>query len=134
VAESATNPTTIGPRPRERRLRPVERLQTAGDFRRVKEAGKRFNTDSLRINYLRGAKACSRLGLVVSRRHGKAASRNRIKRLLREAFRRVKHEIPSPHDIVLLPSGPAQPLEAYVESLRRFATYLREKGLRSPRP
>jgi ribonuclease P protein component len=36
-----------------------------------------------------------RLGLAVSRRVGGAAARNRIRRLLRESFRLLQHDLPS---------------------------------------
>jgi ribonuclease P protein component len=113
------------------RLRPTERIQTSGEFRRIKDRGCRFRTENLRINYLPTRREQSRLGLVVSRRHGHAVARTRIKRLLREAFRLTKHELPTPHDLVLLPSGRPPPLSAYIESLRHFCAYLHEKQARS---
>ena len=42
-----------------------------------------------------------RLGLAVTRRLGKAVKRNRVKRLLREFFRRHKSEL-SPRDLVIM--------------------------------
>lgn len=45
----------------------------------------------------------SRLGLVVGRRHGNAIRRNRIKRLIREAFRRVRDEFPASLDMAISP-------------------------------
>jgi ribonuclease P protein component len=47
----------------------------------------------------------SRLGLSVSKRHGSAVIRNRIKRLFREAFRLGTHELPTGLDLVLIPEG-----------------------------
>ena len=44
-----------------------------------------------------------RVGLSVSRKHGNAVLRNRIKRLLREAFRLSRHELPEGLDLVLVP-------------------------------
>ena len=51
----------------------------------------------------------ARLGLSVSRRVGTAPRRNRIKRLLREAFRLMQHDFPRSYDLVLV-IRPHEPL------------------------
>jgi ribonuclease P protein component len=48
-------------------------------------------------------RGCDRLGLVLPRRLGGASARNRMRRLLREAFRRSKREKGPRLDLLLLP-------------------------------
>lgn len=43
-----------------------------------------------------------RLGISISRRVGSAPKRNRIKRLLREAFRLRQHDLPAGYDLIIV--------------------------------
>lgn len=60
----------------------------------------------LRISWLRRAGGPTRLGLAVSRRVGGAVERNRIKRILREAFRKERGNLPPGYDLVVIPLSP----------------------------
>jgi ribonuclease P protein component len=63
-----------------------------------------------------------RLGLSVSRKVGKAVVRNRWKRLIREAFRQSKSELPASLDLIVIPRSKELPSLAVVKtSLTRLA-------------
>lgn len=75
----------------------------------------------------------NRLGLTVSRRVGKAAQRNRIKRLVREAFRLHQHDLPKPYDVVVRvkPHDP-QDLQTYTELLTECIRQLDQRWKSAP--
>jgi len=106
----------------DERLRPEERLHHSSEFQHVFQGGRCFHTPCLRIHYCANGRGSSRLGLVVSRRLGKANRRNRIKRLLREVYRKQKHGLLVPVDVVLVAQGRPQ---AHAEYLKAFAAFLR---------
>ena len=93
------------------------RLKKAKDFDRVFRAGKRAFTNRLTLIYL-PAKTV-KAGYAVGKKHGKAVKRNRIKRLLREAFRTVLPEIGGNWFFVVIPKLSEEYTYAgYVKDLR----------------
>lgn len=109
----------------DERLRPTERLKTSEDYRRVFQKGACFRTRALRIHHLPRGLELSRLGLVVSRHVGKATVRNRVRRLLREVFRRKKCELPRPADVILVPQGLPRSFEEYSKAFGEFIAWAR---------
>lgn len=66
-----------------------------------------------------------RLGLSVSRRFGNAVARNRWKRIIREAFRLSRSDLPTGLDLVVVPKPDVEPCLAEVmESLARLSRRL----------
>jgi len=80
-----------------------ERLTRKAEFDRVCKEGRAYRTSEITLLALANKTDRSRLGLVVGRRAGNAPTRNRMKRLIREAFRLNKHLLTVGHDIVVIP-------------------------------
>lgn len=80
-----------------------ERLSGKGAYDRVFSKGRAFRTRHLTALAAPTDAGVSRLGLSVGRKVGNATRRNRIKRVLREAYRLNKGLLGVDCDIVLIP-------------------------------
>lgn len=85
------------------RLPREARLTRASEFRRVYGRGLRARGSSLVVVAEPRRAPGHRLGVSVSKDHGCAVRRNKIKRLLREAFRLERPTLPGRFDLVLIP-------------------------------
>lgn len=67
----------------------------------------------------------ARLGIAVGKPVGSAVIRNRRKRLVREAFRRLRHELPAHTDwVAVIRPGPEPTIEQLQQSLRHLSRQL----------
>jgi len=85
------------------RFRPADRIRKQADFERVYQARLFAADDVLVVNGAPNGLHHSRLGLSVSRKCGTAVVRNRWKRLIREAFRLSRAQLPAGIDFVVRP-------------------------------
>jgi ribonuclease P protein component len=65
----------------------VDRIKTAKEYRTLSKYGKRWHSRLFVIVFQNSQQSRSRLGITVSKKVGKAVTRNRIKRIIREYFR-----------------------------------------------
>lgn len=70
-------------------------------FAAVREKGLKEARGPLTLRALPNELSHSRLGISIGRHCGNAVRRNRIKRLLREAFRLLQHDLPAGYDVMV---------------------------------
>jgi ribonuclease P protein component len=112
------------------RFPPALRLRKTREFERVYAAGRRARGRLFLVVTAENRLPFTRLGLSVGKRVGGAVRRNKIKRILREAFRRNRHRLPVGLDLVVVAEAGEghYPYETAAEELVR----LTEKALASP--
>lgn len=115
-------PSEPSTEPQRFRFPKAVRIRTKREFDRV-YAGKCKAADGVLLLFASpNGLPHPRIGLSVSRKVGNAVVRNRIKRLLREAFRLSQAELPTGCDLVVIPLdvGKAS-LPAYQTSLMKLS-------------
>jgi ribonuclease P protein component len=110
------------------------RLRTAAEFDRVYQAKVFAADDVLVINACGSDLPHPRLGLSVSKKVGNAVTRNRWKRLIREAFRIQRGELPAGLDLVVRPQkGAAAELARIKGSLTALAKRIAKRLAARPK-
>ncbi len=89
-------------------MRREQRLRRGVDFERVR-ANRKSWAHPLIVCYERERDdpGPTRVGIVVGRRVGKAATRNRVKRRIREAARSIYPQLDSGYDLIVIARQPA---------------------------
>lgn len=104
-----------------------KRIKKEKDFKKLFSKGKKLFSPNLVILLL-PAKEIS-MGMCVGKKHGNSVKRNRIKRLLREAFRSVSSQIHGTYSFILIPKQSKEyTLEKFKKSL---VISLKKEGLLS---
>jgi ribonuclease P protein component len=80
-----------------------ERIRLKREFDLLFRRGRAFRWPELTVRAMPNDRRCSRLGLSVGKRCGNAVRRNRIKRVLREAYRLNRQLLNVPCDLVIVP-------------------------------
>ena len=101
-----------------------QRLSRSAEFDRVFREGRSHASRQLIVYAFPNSESDTepRLGVSVGRKVGGAVQRNRVKRLLREAFGSVSGELPGGHDFVVV----ARPEAASFEGEEAVEAALRE--------
>lgn len=104
------------------------RLRSQKDFDRVFSAKCRAADEWIAVYAWANELDHPRLGICASSRLGSAVYRNRWKRMIREAFRLSKWELPPGLDLVVIPQADfCPPLQTLQASLWRLSRRLKEK-------
>jgi len=98
------------------------RLTNGRQFDHVRAARVTRSAGPLRVGGRPNDLPHCRLGMAVSRKVGNAVTRNRIRRMIRESFRLLQHDLPGGYDLVVIakPHEPAR-LEDYQQWLMAAA-------------
>lgn len=111
------------------------RLLRRSEFQKVQERGLRNAGTALVLFAYPNETGRRRLGLTVSKRVGNAVCRVRVKRLLRDIFRKERGRLPASIDLVVIARSPAARSDraALLKEFVRAAGYFR-KRLAAPPP
>ena len=98
------------------------RIKKQADFQKLFKKGKRAFSSSFTMVYTPSKEM--KMGISVGKKHGKSVQRNRIKRLIREAFRACAGELKGSYAFVIIPKV----REDYsVEKFRRQLSWIIKK-------
>jgi ribonuclease P protein component len=79
-----------------------DRIRRRSEYREIQKRGRRHHTRHFIILVLPNETGIRRIGVTVTKKVSSAVGRNRVKRLVREVFRRNRSVFPDGSDVVLI--------------------------------
>jgi ribonuclease P protein component len=124
--------TTGAPSDQPQRFRRGDRLKKRYEFKQAQLSGRRIHTPHFLIVVQPNALQNTRLGITVTKKVGTAVQRNRIKRVVREVFRRNRQLFPLSHDLVFIAKRGATDIDygSLLSEVQRAANRLRPEATR----
>lgn len=97
-------------------------LRHKADFDRMRQQGRSYHHRFMILNLLANGQVDNRYGFIVSRQVGGAVSRNRVRRLLREAMRFLHPQLKAGFDVVIVARRDlaGQPLQVVVRTIEEL--------------
>ncbi|HEY3373977.1 MAG TPA: ribonuclease P protein component [Candidatus Aquicultor sp.] len=109
-------------------MRREQRLTAAKDYQEVYKAGTSKANRDLVVYFMRRDGGTLRIGFSVSRKVGSAVTRNRIRRLLKEAIRGNAANIKKGYDVVIIARQPIKG-KSFHEVEKTFIDIFAKAGL-----
>lgn len=103
-------------------------MASSAEFQEVYRKGRSVANKDLVAYVLKKQEPITRLGISVSKKIGSAVIRNRIRRLIKEAFRRNEAEISRGYDIVIIARQPIKG-KSFHDVEKAFIDVLLKAGL-----
>ncbi|GAB6271804.1 MAG: ribonuclease P protein component [Smithellaceae bacterium] len=108
-------------------FRRAEKVTNKSSYRIIYEQGVRRSSRFFTTVTCGNPNGVKRLGITVTKKTGNAVFRNRMKRLIREFFRRNKNLFPAGHDVVVMAKKSIPPL-TYQEAARELTELFTRKA------
>lgn len=114
-------------------LNPRERIRKKKDFLFLYRRGNRYKGKYFILIYLPSSLTFSRVGVVASKKVGSAVTRNKVKRWMRELFRRNKGLLAFPVDLLIIARPEMREVrwlelkEHYLAAIKRVFEKTRER-------
>ena len=80
----------------------METLKKNYEFKVVLVKGKSYYGKVLKVNIKSNGRDRNRIGIAIQKKIGKAVVRNKIKRWIREAYRKIEPQLEQGYDIIFL--------------------------------